>query len=456
MTISLQEPKRRVLKPSKKIGGTISVPGDKSIAHRAALLSILASSEMAVRNFPDNEDCARSLEVAKRLGVSVARDGDRLLLTPPSKPTLASDRAIDCGNSGTTARLLIGLLAGLRIRAELIGDASLSKRPMKRVINPLTELGGAFAHTDGCLPVAVLPDSPLLPGIQRLQLPSAQVKSSLILAALASGVHLRLEEMIVSRDHTELMIRHLKGAIELTDHKAVLLEDPDDPRKKRLTRTAEYQRSIEMRSGAKIAGGEIDIPGDISTAAFFFGLAAIAKKSISVTNVGLNPTRTGFLDILKQFGATVEISDRKTISSEARGTVTVTGGALKGRKIQGEQIVDLIDEIPILSVVAACAEGTTVIRDASELRVKETDRLAAIATNLRAMGVKAGELEDGLAIEGGKQLHGTDIITFGDHRIAMAFAIAAQIAAGPSTLDDASCVSISCPQFFDLLHQVSR
>jgi 3-phosphoshikimate 1-carboxyvinyltransferase len=185
-------------------------------------------------------------------------------------------------------------------------------------------------------------------------------------------------------------------------------------------------------------------------------LAAISKKSITVTNVGLNPTRTGFLDILRQFGATVDITERKSISGESRGTVTVTGGTLKGRKIQGEQIVDLIDEIPILSVVAACAEGTTVIRDASELRVKETDRLAAIATNLRAMGVKAGELEDGLAIEGGKQLHGADITTFGDHRIAMAFAIAAQIAAGPSSLDDASCVAISCPTFFDLLSQVSR
>ncbi len=456
MTVALNESKRLELKPSKKIGGTITVPGDKSIAHRGALLSILATSELVVRNFPDNEDCARSLDVAKRLGVTVESANDTLHLTPPTRPSLDSESPIDCGNSGTTARLLIGILAGLRIRAELIGDASLSRRPMKRVINPLIELGGAFVHTDGCLPVTILPDSPLMPGMQRLQLPSAQVKSSLILAALAAGVQMRLEEMIVSRDHTELMIRHLKGDLALTDHKAVLLEDPNDPRKKRLTRTADYQRSIELGSGTRISGGEIDIPGDISTAAFFFGLAAISKKSITVTNVGLNPTRTGFLDILRQFGATVDISDKKTFSGEVRGTVTVTGGVLKGRKIQGEQIVDLIDEIPILSVVAACAEGTTVIRDASELRVKETDRLAAIATNLRAMGVKAGELEDGLAIEGGKQLHGADIATFGDHRIAMAFAIAAQIAAGPSSLDDASCVAVSCPSFFELLSQVSR
>lgn len=451
-------PESRELRPAKKIGGSVTVPGDKSIAHRAVLLSIIANGPLEVRNFPESEDCHRSLRAARRLGVKVEAgdSAENFRLHPPDRPALESDEPIDCGNSGTTARLLLGILAGLGLQATLVGDESLSQRPMKRVTAPLSELGASFRDTGGRLPITVLAGCPLLPGSYRLELPSAQVKSALLLAAMSANRMFRLEEVTLSRDHTEIMIRHLNGPIQITDYRPQLIEDPQDPRRKRLLREKDFARLLQLSGERGIEAGEIDIPGDISTASFFFGLAAISRKSITVQDVGLNPTRTGFLDVLRQFGSTVEIAERRTVSGELRGTVTVTGGQLKGRKLQGEQIVALIDEVPILAVVAACAEGTTVIRDAGELRVKETDRLAAIAANLTAMGVKAGELEDGLAIEGGKQLHGADIRTFGDHRIAMAFSIAAQIAAGPTVLDDAACVAVSCPDFYERLARVSR
>ncbi|PWB75943.1 3-phosphoshikimate 1-carboxyvinyltransferase [candidate division GN15 bacterium] len=442
------------LRKAKRIGGNVVVPGDKSIAHRAALLSILSRGPITIKNWPGNDDCNRSLAAARQLGVTVTRDENVLILTPPEQPMIAPESIIDCGNSGTTARLLAGLLAGSNVSAILSGDESLSSRPMARVIEPLTAMGADIFATNNRLPIKIA-GKKLLPFEYRLQVSSAQVKSALLLAGLSSHCTVTVREDTVTRDHTENMIAALGDGLVVREVKAQYVPDPDDPRKKKSVVSEPFKKEITLTGQAHIDGGEVDIPGDISTAAFFFALAAMSEKTIAVPRVGLNSTRTGILEHLRAIGCQVEVEDRKVISGEPRGNVIVTGGKLKPRRLHGETVVDLIDEIPIVAVMAALADGTTIIRDAGELRHKESDRLATVAENLQRMGIKCGLLEDGLAIEGGKELQGADLKTYGDHRIAMAFAIAAQFAVGPSTLDDESVVGISCPTFFELLHTVA-
>ena len=440
----------RNLKPARRIGGTITVPGDKSIAHRAALLSIVSQEPIVVKNFPSGADCKTSLDAARQLGVSVSQSDDILTLTPPASLTLDPGTIIDCRNSGTTARLLAGLIAGMNLEVNLAGDESLSRRPMRRIIDPLTAMGAELFATDGHLPMKVR-GTKLLPFEYRLPVPSAQVKSAILLAGLASHCSVTIREDVVTRDHTETMLTAIGEGLTVREIKPVAIPDADDPRKKRLSMPENFKREIQLRSSSRVKGGFIDIPGDISTAAFFFAAAAIGESSVTIPNLGLNPTRTGFLDYLKSINCKVTISERTVISGEPRGTVTVEGAPLRARKITGETVVELLDEIPIVAVMAAFADGTTVIRDAAELKVKESDRLASIADNLTRMGVKCGLLEDGLAVEGGRELQGADLVSHGDHRIAMAFAIASLFANGPSTLDSPETVDISCPEFFDLL-----
>ncbi len=447
---------KRTIKPARKIGGTLAVPGDKSIAHRAALLSILSKGAIVARNFPDNADCRRSLAAAQAFGVRVEQDGSTVTLHPPDKMNLPPDAVIDCGNSGTTARLLAGLIAGSGLTATLIGDESLSRRPMKRVIDPITAMGASLSgtDTDGHLPLKVVGEK-LLPFEYVLKVPSAQIKSALLLAGLASNCTVVVREETPTRDHTENMIGAIGDGLTIREIKPVVEPDPVDPRRKRTRMPEPFKREVTVSAQARISGGEIDIPGDISTASFFLAAAAISRRSITIANVGLNPLRTGFLDHLKAIGCTVTITERTTVTGEARGNLTVVGGELKSRRLHGETIVGLVDEIPMVAVMAAFADGTTIIRDAAELRVKESDRLVAVSDNLRRMGVKCGLLEDGLVIEGCKEITGADIQTFGDHRIAMAFSIAALFAVGPSTIDDDSVVAVSCPQFYDLLSSIA-
>ena len=432
------------------------MPGDKSIAHRAALLSILAKGPLTVQNYPDSADCARSLDAAKALGVAVNQvDDTTMTLTPPSQIQISSETVIDCGNSGTTARLLSGVLAGSSSGAMLTGDASLSTRPMTRIVKPLVEMGAEVYDTDGHLPLTVR-GKKLLPFEYRLPIPSAQVKSCILLAGLSAGCSITIQEVLPSRDHTELMMQHMSGNLIIRDIKPVVEPDPNDPRKKRKYMPESFRREINLGSQAHLEGGTIDIPGDISTAAFFMAAAALSGKSLSIEKVGLNSTRTGFIEHLKSIGCKVEIEDREVVSNESRGTVTVSGGPLKARKISGEQTLALLDEIPIVAVLAAFAQGTTIIRDAGELRNKESDRLAAIAHNLELMGVHCGVVEDGLIIEGGREPNGADFKSFGDHRIAMAFSIAALFAVGPSSIDDDSVVDVSCPGFYQLIEQMTK
>jgi len=441
---------KRELRPSHNVEGSLSVPGDKSIAHRAALLSILASEKVTIRNFPDNDDCRSSLEAAQALGLEVRESRELLDLFPPEQISAPESGIIDCGNSGTTTRLLSGILAGSNIETTLTGDESLSGRPMKRIIDPISEMGGELFSEDGTLPLRIV-GRKLTPIEYTPPVASAQVKSAVLLAGLSSGCSVTVREKTVTRDHTERMLEALGEKIEIRDIKPTLMPDPNDPRKRRMVMPEDFKREVKVSTETRFHGGEVDIPGDISTAAFFWAAAAIGRKSVTIENVGLNPTRTAFLDHLKAVGCKVEIADKETISGEPRGTVTVTGGELKHRRISGDVTVGLIDEIPIVGVIAAFANGTTVIRDAQELRVKESDRLEAVSHNLNLMGVKCGVLEDGLAIEGGRELSGADFLSYGDHRIAMAFSIASLFVTGPSSIDDESCVAVSCRSFYELL-----
>lgn len=447
---------KKEFKPVKKYGGSIEVPGDKSIAHRAVLLSLLAKDKIEIINFPDNQDCNSSLKSVEALGVQVDKSDNTISLTPTEQLTISENAIIDCGNSGTTARLLSGIIAGSELTTTLSGDESLSLRPMKRIISPLTEMGAEiFADENDTLPMKIN-GKKLLPFEYRLPVASAQVKSSVLLAGLASSCSVRILEDVITRDHTELMIKHLGEGIDVRVVKAELVVDERDPRKKKMVMPEDYKKEIKISSQTRINGGRVDIPGDMSTAAFFLAGAAISKQTVTVAHLGLNPTRTAFLTYLRTIGCKVEITDKETVSGELRGTVTVTGADLKIKKTSGATTVGLIDEIPIVAVIAAFSNGTTVIRDAAELKVKESDRLKAVAENLRLAGIKCGLLEDGLAIEGGTEFSGADFKSYGDHRIAMAFSIAALFAVGPSSIDDASVVDISCPEFYELLDKVTN
>ncbi len=445
---------KRELTPARITGGTLTVPGDKSIAHRVALLSTLAREPITVRHFPDSADCQRSLSAAQTLGVQVKSEGDGvLILTPPLEPRAASDTIIDCGNSGTTARLLAGLISGTSLSVILSGDESLSKRPMQRIVEPLCAMGAELFDTDGCLPLRVT-GRKLLPYEYRLPVASAQVKSAILLAGLASGCSVQLREDHITRDHTELMIAELGGDISVREIKPMLIEDPLDPRKKKRVVSEDFKKEILLGSKCTLQGGTIDIPGDFSTAAFFMIIGAVSGQPVTIENVGLNPTRTTFLDHLRAIGCAVSVENRVVQSGEPRGTVTVCGGSLRARKVSGDITVQMIDEIPAIAILAAFAEGTSVIRDAAELRFKESDRITAVATNLEKMGVSCGVLEDGLVIEGRRELSGADFVSYGDHRVAMAFSVAALFAVGPSWIDDADVVKVSCPTFYELLDRL--
>jgi len=444
---------KREIRPVKHLGGTMSVPGDKSITHRAVLLSLLAKEPVRIRNAAACGDVDRSLAAVQRMGVTVEREAGELVLKPPPEIRIEPDSIIDCGNSGTTARLLAGIAAGSNVSVVLAGDESLMRRPMKRIVDPLTAMGAELYDTEGHLPLTVH-GKRLLPFEYRMPVPSAQVKSAVLLAGLASNCTTTVREEVLTRNHTELMIQAIGEGLTVRDVKPVSTPDPNDPRKKRMVMPESFKREVLLGADSRIVGGMVDVPGDLSTAAYFLAAAAIGGHIVTVVNLGLNPTRTAFLDYLKAVGAQVEISDRVVVSGEARGTVKVTGQGLKARKVSGETAVGMIDELPMVAVMAAFAEGTTIIRDAGELRVKESDRLAAVSDNLSRIGVKVGMLEDGLAIEGKKELTGADFEAFGDHRIAMAFSIASLFLVGPSTIDDDSVVAASCPTFFDLLESV--
>lgn len=418
----------------RHIPAELTVPGDKSISHRAVMFAGLCDGTTIIRNFLCSDDCIASMNAMKALGadveiletnedgrpVTLSVTGHGMKLTPPSGP-------IDCGNSGTTIRLLSGILAGQPFESILMGDASLHKRPMKRVADPLRLMGAQVeGHGEHVLAPLTIKGGELTPITYHLPMASAQVKSAVLLAGLQTHGKTTVVEPAPTRDHTERVFSHF-GV--------------------RTMRPLDNPLNISIHGGQRPEAKDIIVPGDISSAAFWMvAAAAIPDSQIMIRNVGLNPTRTGVIGVLLRMGAHI-FDVVEHAEGEPCGNITVRGGDLNATVIDGDEIPNVIDELPILAVAAALARGETVIRDARELRVKETDRIHAVAHNLRQMGVPVDEFDDGMAITGGAQLNGAELDSFGDHRIAMAFAIAGMFAEGITTINNTECISTSYPGF---------
>ena len=419
--------------PAKKITGTVTLPGDKSISHRAALLGAVSVDGITAHNFSDGADCASTLSCLEKAGADIHRKGTTLSVSAPSGLSSPSS-VLDAGNSGTTARTLCGLLAGKPgVRATITGDASLSKRPMLRIVKPLQSVGAAIDGPEGgaSLPLEVT-GKRLRGATHVLETASAQVKTALLLAGLSSDEPTTVIEPLASRDHTERMLAHLGIPLYIDGH------------------------SITMAPSKPLRGGEWTIPGDFSSAAFWIVAAAVLPdSSISLPGVGLNPTRTGLLRVLERMGLAFSVERSGLWGGEPAGTITVHSSRLRATEVSGAEIPRLIDELPILAVAAALAEGTTEIRDAMELRFKESDRIVAVAKGLSALGAKVTELEDGWRITGPSRLSGGRVSASGDHRVAMALAVAALAADSPVDIEDPECVAISYPGFFSTLDRLT-
>ena len=419
------------VKRAPRIDIEIAVPGDKSISHRAVIIAALSNGICTLRGFLPSEDCMHTVNAMRALGVKIEQPepatlivhGKKRVLTPPKKD-------IDCGNSATTMRLLAGLLAGQTFETRLVGDAGVSKRPMDRVIAPLRQMGANIVAEgpEQTAPLRVGGGS--LRGIHyRLPIASAQVKSALLLAGLFARGRTTVEEPSPTRNHTEVLLNYF------------------------LVRTAQDDNGNITVFGDQVPESrDFTIPGDISSAAFWLAAAAAQPRGhLLVRGVGLNHTRTAFLGVLLRMGAQVREAIEEVDQLEPRGIVEVTGVPLKGTVMQGKEVPQFIDELPILAVAGALANGQTIIRHAQELRVKETDRIAAIAHNLRTMGAQVTEMNDGIQIYGPAPLRGARVASFGDHRIAMAFAIAGLFADGETIVQDADCIRESYPGFATVL-----
>ena len=438
------------IKKAETIKGIIELPGDKSISHRAAIFSALAVGEAKIENFSGGEDCHSTLNVLRGLGVDINFENSGLFIKGNGKKGFKKpNKNLDCGNSGTTMRLMAGVLAGQNFDSVLIGDESLSKRPMRRIIEPLTKMNAEILTENNCPPLKISGKN-LSAADYKLPIASAQVKSCILLAGLnADGITKVInpetaEKISVSRDHTELLLKYL-GA-EIYENFAETENG--------------FRQEISINSESKLTAKDIYVPGDISSAAFFIAAASCLKNSeLTIKNVGLNETRTGFLKLLIDFGFNVEIFNQKEVSGETIGDLLIKGNddfsPRKNNLINGDVIANLIDEIPILAVLATQLEGGLEIRDAGELRVKETDRITAVAENLRRMNARVEEFPDGLRIEK-SDLKAAKIDSFGDHRIAMAFAVAGLLADGETEILNAESANVSFPEFFNILQSVVR
>lgn len=419
-----------VSRAERGLHGTITVPGDKSISHRVAILGALAEGSMRVRNYLCSEDCLNTLRAMQQLGAVVTPGGcpQDFTLTGTGMQPQAPERDIDCGNSGTGMRLMAGVLAALPFNSCLYGDESLQSRPMKRIIDPLSAMGArltACGKKAGCAPLKI-EGGTLHPIRYELPMASAQVKSAVLLAGMLAEGSTAVHQPAITRDHTERLFAHFGVPCTVS-------ADGLD---------------IAVTGPVRIKAADIVIPGDISSAAFWLVAASIVPGSeITLRHVGLNPTRDAIITVLRRMGADITISNRVD-AGEPYGDITVRAAEkLTATTVLKEEIPNLIDEIPVLAVAAAFAEGTTVIRNAAELRVKESDRIATTAGNLRAMGAAVEEFPDGMEITGGKSLHGATLESYGDHRIAMGFLMAGLMAEGETTLLHCQNINTSYPGF---------
>ena len=418
------------VKPARNILGSIRLPGDKSISHRYGMLAALAEGTTRLQNFSTGADCASTLACMAALGAKIERNNGEIAIQGRARALSAPSGVLDCGNSGSTMRMLSGILAGQPFESELIGDASLSRRPMRRIIEPLTKMGASISSQDGHAPLHV--SGAKLQGISyKLPVASAQVKTSLLFAGLFAHGVTTVEEPLRTRDHGEVALRAFG---------AELSSDKD---------------RVTIRGGQRLRAIEAVVPGDISSAAFFLCAAAVFPESnLVIDSLLLNPTRAVLLDVLTALGARVRVIQVEDRHGELVGTITVESGPLKGVTLAGAQSAALIDEVPVLAAIAPYTRDGIEVRDARELRVKESDRISAVARNLRAMGADVIEYEDGLRVPGGQQLHGAEIDSEHDHRIAMAFAIAALRAKGDTLIHGADAAQISFPEFFQMLEGI--
>ncbi|WP_339250002.1 3-phosphoshikimate 1-carboxyvinyltransferase [Sporosarcina sp. FSL W8-0480] len=417
------------------IKGSIKVPGDKSISHRAIMLGSIATGKTSVKGFLEGEDCLRTIDIFKQLGVSIERNGTDVLIDSPGIHNWKTpDVELYAGNSGTTARLLLGILSGSRVKSVVTGDDSLSKRPMKRVTGPLQLMGASIsgAGEGDFLPLTIKGGA--LKGIDyEMPVASAQVKSAILFAGLNADGLTSVKESAVSRDHTERMFKLFGATIQ------------------------QEGNVVSLHGGQNLKGTNVVVPGDISSAAFFMAAAAMIKgSSIEFVDVGLNPTRIGIIKVLERMGATVEILEKYGENEEPYGTIRVSNSHLRGIVIEGDIIPTLIDELPIIALLATQCEGVTVIKDAEELRVKETDRIAAVTDELTKLGAQIESTEDGMIITGPTPLKGANLKSYGDHRLGMMAAIAALITEGSVQIENPSCIAISYPNFFEQLSDLIK
>ncbi len=420
-----------IVRPARNVRGSVRLPGDKSISHRYAMLAAIADGPSRLENYSTGADCASTLGCLRSLGVKWERNkgADNIILEVQGSglSLAASTQRLECGNSGSTIRMLSGILAGQKFVSEMAGDESLSRRPMERVITPLKAMGADITSQNGCPPLRIAGGN--LTGINyQMPVASAQVKTCLLFAGLFADGETRLQEPLRTRDHGEAALGAFGAQLDRNGNQ------------------------VSIRGGQRLRGIEARVPGDLSSAAFFLCAAALFPGSqLTIADLLMNPTRARLLDILMQMGLRISVTQIEEIHGELVGTLQVEGGRLKGATISGADTAALIDEIPVLAAIAAYTEQGIEVRDAKELRVKESDRIASIATNLRAMGARLEEREDGLKIPGDQLLHGTELESFGDHRIAMAFSIAALRARGETMIRGSECAAISYPEFFSTL-----
>lgn len=407
--------------------GEIRIPGDKSISHRAVMFGALAQGTTRVTNFLQGADCLSTISCFQKMGIQIENTPDEIIIHGKGLHGLrAPKEVLDVGNSGTTTRLISGILAGQTFESMLTGDASIQSRPMLRIIKPLSEMGASVVsiNNNNCAPLRIRGRA--LHAIDYMSpVASAQVKSCILLAGLYADGVTSVTEPYVSRNHTELMLSHFGADIESSGTR------------------------VSIKPAPVLGGLDIAVPGDISSAAYFIAAALLVPGSeVLIRNTGINPTRDGILRVCQAMGADIQLLNRRTAAGEDTADILVRASSLHGTTIEGSIIPTLIDEIPILAVLAAFAEGTTVIRNAEELKVKESNRLDIMVSELSAMGCDVQGTDDGMIIHGGKPLHGAVIDSRLDHRIAMSFAVAGLAASGTTTIERADCVSISYPSFY--------
>jgi len=426
--------KTKKIKPAKGLAGTVQFPGDKSISHRYAMLGAIAEGASEIHFFSTSADCQSTVSCLKQLGVKIERKDNVVTIQGAGLGGLQpATEPLNAGNSGSTMRMLAGILAGQPFRSVMVGDASLSRRPMKRVADPLSRMGGRINTQQGGLPPLEIEGGGLKPIRYEMPVPSAQVKSAVLLAGLFAEGETEVIENVRTRDHTEIALEQMGADI------------------------GRHQRTIAVRGRARLEGKKLYVPGDFSSAAFFIVAGLVTPNSnLMIHNVGLNPTRTGVLDVLVPMGGRVSVVNLEMMNGELIGDLHVEASALRGGEIPESAVPSLIDELPVLAVLGTQTEEGLSFRGAAELRVKESDRLAAVAENLRRMGAEVEEFPDGLRVAGRQRLRGAEIDPHDDHRIAMAFAVAGLVAQGDTHIKKSTCVDISFPDFFDTLARVAE